>query len=186
MLEENEKKSDPDNVLDEKTAKAEIKKWLDSVDFEGFDFDEEDRLKDLADKDAEVDEDKEFEELQAGKKKEQESKKPDHTKSFYGILLKYAMTGVLTFNDDGTVVHKLIKPIVKKSGEVYLDKMTYDCDIEYGKFKTKVNEIDKDDESMDSRLFALVSAVTGVGLGVLYKLRMRDASISRAIALFIG
>ena len=184
MQENNEKNSHSDNVLDEETAKAEIKKWLDAVDFEGFDFEEEKQLESIDDEDNELKDDKEFEDLES--KKKEESKDPDMTKSFYNILVKYAMKGILVFKDDGVVVHKLIKPIHKKSGLVYLDSLTYDCDIEYGKFKTKLKELDDDDNTMDSRLYALVSAVTGIGLGVLYKLKMRDAGISRAIALFIG
>ena len=172
-----------ENVLDKETAEKEIKAWLKAIDFDGFEFSEEKELKSIDNEDSELNED-EFEDLES--KKSENNDSPDMQKSFYNVLLKYAQSGELVFGSDGVVKHTLIKPIMKKNGMPYLETLEYDCDVEYGKFKTKLNELDSNDNTMDSRLYALVSAVTGVGLGVLYKLRMRDAGIARAIALFIG
>lgn len=157
------------DVLDEKTARSEINNWLDEIDYDEIDF----FLKN--------NESKEVSEEEFSEESKEENSN-DH-EVFYNKLLKYAMKGVLVFNEDGTIQHNLLKPIMKKGGGVHLDTINYDCDVNYGTFKTKLKA--EGGESGEERLSAVVSAIAGQPSGVLYKLKFKDAGIANAIAIFL-
>lgn len=167
--------------VDEVTATREIKDWLENIGFDEW----EDVKKPISsgnDSDEEVVDPKEFSD-EEGSQRKLIDMLPEAKRGYYKTLLSAVQKGYLVFKDE-SVIQTLKKPINKKDGSLYKSTLEFDCDIQYGAFKNKLR--DQEDSDVESRMNALICALTGLGSGVLYKVRMYDMKVAMSIAVFIG
>jgi hypothetical protein len=98
------------------------------------------------------------------------------------LLIEGIMEGVLIFNEDHTITHKLLMPLTNDRGEETVKELNYRARINDNVLQSHYKGVSPTDG--DARLHAVIAGLTDSMKGIIAKLDSLDKKISVSIAVF--
>jgi hypothetical protein len=97
-------------------------------------------------------------------------------------LIEAVQYGIISINDDGSIVHTLQIPVTDNKGEMVCDKLTYKARIDTDSLLKAIAALKVN--IADTQLMANIAELTGQPYGVITKMDPTDLTVAKSIGVF--